>query len=186
MKIKAPTLVTLLRLILIPVLLIVYYLPFEWSGFLAGCVFALAGISDWLDGYLARRLGLISNFGAFLDPAVDKLIVAVALVVLVGNPNLHYIVLPAAVIIGREIAVSALREWMAELGKRATVAVSFVGKVKTTFQIIAIIGLLACNPLNPGFFYYGGYLSLYIAAILTLWSMFMYMKTAWPDFKLHS
>jgi len=186
MKIKAPTIVTFVRLILIPVLFIVYYLPFAWSGLVAGLVFVLAGVSDWLDGYLARKMGLISRFGAFLDPVADKLIVAVALVMLVGNPHLPYLVLPASIIIGREIAVSALREWMAELGKRAAVAVSFIGKVKTTLQIIAIVGLLACNPAHPGLFFYGGYVFLYLSAILTLWSMAIYLKTAIPDFKLNS
>jgi CDP-diacylglycerol--glycerol-3-phosphate 3-phosphatidyltransferase len=125
-----------------------------------------------------------SKFGAFLDPVADKLIVAVALVVMVGNPHLPYLALPAAVIIGREIAISALREWMAEIGERTSVAVSFVGKMKTVLQIVAIIVLLACNPLYPGFLFYAGYVLLYLAAILTLWSMVMYLKAAWPSFEI--
>ncbi|MBU0455673.1 MAG: CDP-diacylglycerol--glycerol-3-phosphate 3-phosphatidyltransferase [Pseudomonadota bacterium] len=178
---KIPMLLTLIRLFLIPFFVLVYYLPFLWSGIGAAVIFAFAGITDWLDGYLARKLGQTTAFGAFLDPVADKLVVAVALVVLVSDPHLPYIALPAAVIIGREIAISALREWMAELGKRASVAVSYVGKVKTTMQIISIIALLACNPFRPGFLMFVGYVSLYIAAILTLWTMIMYLKAAWPD-----
>ena len=179
---KIPTIVTLVRLILIPFFVVVYYLPFLWSGIGSAIIFALAGITDWLDGYLARRLGQTTAFGAFLDPVADKLIVAVALVVLVSDPHLPYIALPSAVIIGREIAISALREWMAEIGKRASVAVSFISKIKTTVQIIAIIALLACNPFRPGFLMFIGYILLYVAAILTLWTMIMYLKAAWPNF----
>lgn len=177
-----PNLLTLLRIILIPVFVAVYYLPGEWGNITAAIVFLIAGITDWLDGYLARVLNQSSAFGAFLDPVADKLMVAFALVLLVSDPNLPYLAIPAAIIVCREIAVSALREWMAELGKRASVAVSFVGKVKTVSQMFSIVLLLACNPLHAGLLMVVGYASLYLAALLTLWSMIMYLKAAWPSF----
>jgi len=179
-----PTILTLFRIFLIPVFIVAYYLPIGGTNILPAALFILAGISDWLDGYLARKLNQTSNFGAFLDPVADKLIVAVALVLLVANPHLPYIALPVAVIICREIAISALREWMAELGKHTSVAVSYLGKVKTTTQFIAIVFLLAANPLYPNWILYAGYIFLYIAAVLTLWSMFIYLKAAWPNFEI--
>lgn len=179
-----PTILTFFRLAVLPFFVIVFYLPFEWSRIVAASLFALAGITDWLDGYLARKLGQETKFGAFLDPVVDKIIVATALVLLVADPKMPFIAIPAAIIVCREIVVSALREWMAEIGERASVAVNFVGKVKTTVQIIAIVVLLAVNPTHHGFIFYAGYILLYSAAILTLWSMVMYLKTASPNFKL--
>jgi CDP-diacylglycerol--glycerol-3-phosphate 3-phosphatidyltransferase len=176
--------ITLLRLVLIPIFVIVFYLPFNWSYFVSAIIFALAGITDWLDGYLARKLNQTTSFGAFLDPVADKLMVVVALVLLVGNPHLLYIAIPAAIIIGRELVISALREWMAEIGKRTSVAVTYISKIKTTFQILAIIALLAGNPQHPGLLIYGGYIMLYTAAILTIWTMCVYMKVAWPTFSL--
>ena len=142
-------------------------------------LFALAAITDWLDGYLARKMNLSSAFGRFLDPVADKLMVAAALVVLVQwQPNI-WMAFAAIVIISREITVSALREWMAELGNRASVAVSWVGKLKTTFQLISItVFLLNIDALMPL-----SYILLYIAVILTLWSMMIYMKVAWPYLK---
>ena len=140
----------------------------------------LAALTDWFDGYLARKLGQSSPFGAFLDPVADKLIVAVALVMLVqANPK-WWFVIPAAVIVGREIAISALREWMAEIGERTQVAVSFIGKIKTTAQMIALLLLLYRQPLWGFPTNEVGVLLLYVAAILTLWSMVMYLKAAWP------
>ena len=145
---------------------------------LAALVFGLAGITDWLDGYLARKLNQTSPFGAFLDPVADKLIVACALVlVLYRHPSL-YILIPALIIIGREITVSALREWMAGLGKRKTVAVSFLGKIKTTVQIIAILFLLWYQPLMGIPTFIIGVWLLIIAAVLTLISMFDYLRVA--------
>jgi len=147
-------------------------------------IFGLAAVTDWLDGYLARRLGQMSAFGAFLDPVADKLMVAVALVLLVdANPtDLHgaVIAMPAAVIIGREIAISALREWMAELGERAQVAVSVIGKIKTTAQMIALLFLLYQKPIGELDTVIFGLVALYVAAILTLWSMVIYVRAAWP------
>lgn len=142
-------------------------------------LFVLAAITDWLDGYLARRMNITSAFGRFLDPVADKLMVAAALIIIVQwHPNV-IMSIAAIVIISREIAVSALREWMAELGNRTSVAVSYVGKLKTTFQMIAIIVLL----LNWKSLEILGYVLMIAAVILTLWSMMIYMKAAWPYLK---
>lgn len=142
-------------------------------------VFVLAAVTDWLDGYLARKMGITSAFGRFLDPVADKLMVAAALIILVQwHPNI-VMAISAIVIISREIAVSALREWMAELGNRTSVAVSYVGKLKTTFQMVAItVFLLNWESLETV-----GYCLMMIAVVLTLWSMFIYLKAAWPYLK---
>ena len=147
-------------------------------------IFALAGITDWLDGYLARKLNQFTPFGAFLDPVADKLMVAIALVLLVERFDSWWFTIPAMIIIGREIVISALREWMAELGNRTSVAVSYVGKVKTTFQILAILVLLAAAPQRSGLLLDSGLLLLYISALLTLWSMMLYIRAAWPTFEM--
>lgn len=175
---------TLCRIVLIPLLVIIFYLPYEWRFPVSAALFGLAGITDWLDGYIARKYHLSTPFGAFLDPVADKLMVAVALALLIELHNSIWFTLPAAVIICREIVISALREWMAELGKRATVKVSMVGKVKTTMQIIAIVVLLLFNPAKFPYMAILGIVTLYGAALLTLWSMFIYMKAAWPSFKV--
>ena len=176
-----PNLITCARILLAPVLVIVYYLPIHGMHTIAACVFVLASFSDWLDGYVARTYGLTSSFGAFLDPVADKIIVAIALVILVAQHNYHFLVLPAIIIIVREIIVSGLREWMAEVGKRASIAVSYVGKCKTALQMIAItLLLLASDDMNNKVALLG-YVLLYIAAFLTLWSMVMYLKAAWPE-----
>lgn len=179
-----PNILTLVRISLIPVFVMVYYLPLSWAHMASTLIFSLAAITDWLDGYLARNLKQTSLFGAFLDPVADKLMVAVALVLLVSDPHHSYIALPAAIIICREIAVSALREWMAELGKRTSVAVSLVGKLKTIFQMVALILLLLYTPASSFIIGIVGYFSLYTAACLTLWSMIMYLRAAWPDLTL--
>ena len=147
-------------------------------------VFALAAFTDWLDGYLARKLNQSTPFGAFLDPVADKLMVAIAIVLLVERFGLWWFTLPAIVIIGREILISALREWMAELGKRTSVAVSNIGKIKTSFQMLSILVLLAAAPERSGIWVDTGVALMYAAAILTLWSMMAYLKAAWPEFKL--
>ena len=147
-------------------------------------IFALAGITDWLDGYMARKLDQFTPFGAFLDPVADKLMVAIALALLVERFGSWWFTIPAMVIIGREIVISALREWMAELGKRTSVAVSYVGKVKTTFQILAILVLLAAAPERSGWLLDLGLVLLYLSAILTLWSMYNYLRAAWPSFDI--
>ena len=181
-----PNSLTLLRIVLIPVMVLVFYLPFKGHLIVAAGVFTLAAVTDWFDGYLARRLHQTTPFGAFLDPVADKLIVAVALVLLVERHNDLLFTLAACVIIGREIVVSALREWMAELGKRASVAVSMIGKVKTAFQMVAITALLAIDPsTNEGWLLALCDIVLYVAAVLTLWSMFIYLRAAWVVIKDH-
>ena len=174
-----PNALTVARIVLIPIMVLLYYLPFHGHLIAAALVFTAAAITDWVDGYLARKLEQTTPFGAFLDPVADKLMVAVALVLLVERHNDLLFTLAACVIIGREIVVSALREWMAELGKRTSVAVSFIGKVKTTFQMISIIVLLAVDPQRDGNIVLGlGVILLYVAAALTLWSMWQYLRAA--------
>ncbi|CAD5109457.1 CDP-diacylglycerol--glycerol-3-phosphate 3-phosphatidyltransferase [Zestomonas carbonaria] len=174
-----PNLITVLRVLLIPIFILLFYLPFTWSYLAASAVFALAAVTDWLDGYLARRLEQSTPFGAFLDPVADKLMVAVALVLLVQEHANIWLTLPAAIIIGREIVISALREWMAELGARAHVAVSSLGKWKTAAQMAALVILLA-NPPVMTVWVLLGYSLLIVAAALTLWSMCHYLLAAWP------
>jgi CDP-diacylglycerol--glycerol-3-phosphate 3-phosphatidyltransferase len=175
-----PNLLTLLRIIMIPIFIIVFYLPWDWARWTAAWIFAIASITDWLDGYLARRLEQISPFGAFLDPVADKLLVASSLLLLVGARDIDYITLPAIVIVGREIVISSLREWMAEVGKRASITVNYIGKFKTAVQMVAILLLIA---FQPGASYLGlwGVVLLYLAAILTIWSMVVYLLIAWPE-----
>lgn len=179
MQLNLPTLLTLLRIALIPVFIGVFFLPFPSANLLCSALFGLAALTDWLDGYLARRLGQTSPFGAFLDPVADKLMVAAALVLLVQAIPTPLMAVVAAIIIGREIAISALREWMAQLGKQGRVAVSMTGKIKTTAQMIAVLLLLYREPL--GFFptLEVGLGLLVVAAGLTLWSMFHYLVAAW-------
>ncbi|WP_226646320.1 CDP-diacylglycerol--glycerol-3-phosphate 3-phosphatidyltransferase [Microbulbifer variabilis] len=171
---------TLLRVALIPVLVLVFYLPYKWSYIASAIIFAAAAATDWLDGYLARKLNQSTAFGAFLDPVADKLMVATALVLLVGLHKNAWFTVAAAIIICREIAVSGLREWMAELGQRSSVAVSYIGKIKTTAQMAAIIVLLAFDVRDFPVMESLGYLLLYVAAALTLWTMVMYLRAAWP------
>lgn len=179
-----PIALTFFRIALIPVFVLVFYLPYDWSYAASAVIFALAAFTDWLDGYLARMLNQSTPFGAFLDPVADKLMVAIALVLLVERFGVWWFTVPAMVIIGREIVISALREWMAELGKRTSVAVSYVGKVKTAFQMISILVLLAAAPDRSGLLVESGVVLLYMAAVLTLWSMIVYIKAAWPTFDL--
>ena len=179
MPINIPNALTLLRILLVPVLVLVFYLPFNGHLVVAAAIFAVAAITDWFDGYLARRLGQMTPFGAFLDPVADKVMVAVALVLLVERHNDLLFTLAACVIIGREITVSALREWMAELGRRTSVAVSMIGKVKTGFQMVSIVVLLAVDAQRDGSeVLAAGVVLLYIAAGLTLWSMWVYLRAA--------
>lgn len=184
MRLNLPNILTLLRIILIPVFVLCFYLPFSWSHVATTGIFGLAAITDWLDGYLARRLQETSAFGAFLDPVADKLMVATALLLIVENNPTHYagfwLAIPAAVIVGREITISALREWMAEIGSRGKVAVNIVGKIKTTAQMIALLFLLYREPLAGIPLGTLGFYMLYLAAILTLWSMILYLRAAWP------
>jgi CDP-diacylglycerol--glycerol-3-phosphate 3-phosphatidyltransferase len=178
-ELNVPNVLTFLRIGLVPVFVVLFYLPLTWANEATVVVFLLAALTDWLDGLLARRMGQASAFGAFLDPVADKLIVAIALVLLVQVYPTPFLAIPAAVIVGREIMISGLREWMAEIGKRAHVAVSIVAKVKTTAQMVAIALLLYRHPLGAFPTRLAGFLLLYLAVALTLWSMYMYMRTAW-------
>ena len=188
MLFNTPNLLTFLRIALIPAFIVAYYLARPWAHALATGLFILAALTDWLDGYLARRLEQTSPFGAFLDPVADKLMIAAALVLLVADPYVQAHVMDTRlfavmilVILGREIAVSALREWMSEVGKRSHVAVSVIGKAKTSAQMIAIPFLLWRDPFWGLPVFQLGEILLYLAAALTLWSMFSYLKAAWPN-----
>lgn len=174
-----PNILTLARIVFIPLLVILFYLPYAWSLLLTAALFGLAALTDWLDGYLARRWDQSTPFGAFLDPVADKVMVAVALALLIERFETPLLTLPALVIIGREIVISALREWMAEMGKRNNVAVSWVGKIKTTLQMIALLLLLSSMP--GSLIANLGIITLYFAAGLTLWSMLLYLRAAWPE-----
>jgi len=175
-----PNSLTLARVALIPVFIAVFYLPWSWGQGVAAAIFMIASITDWLDGYFARKLKQISSFGAFLDPVADKLLVASSLLLLVSAGDRGYITNPAIIIVGREIIISALREWMAEVGSRASIAVSYVGKIKTAMQMTAIVLLLAFQPANSWLGVLGVIL-LYVAAILTIWSMVAYLIVAWAE-----
>ncbi|MDH3638783.1 MAG: CDP-diacylglycerol--glycerol-3-phosphate 3-phosphatidyltransferase [Gammaproteobacteria bacterium] len=186
MPFTAPNILTLLRIGIVPIFVVAFYLTISWSNEFATGLFVLAGVTDWLDGYLARRLNQASKFGAFLDPVADKLMVTTALVLLVGDDGVRAQVISeelftvvAAIIIAREFVVSALREWMAELGKRASVAVSIVGKVKTILQFVAISMLVYRDPVGPIRAIDVGETLLYVAAALTVWSMLVYLRAAW-------
>jgi len=175
-----PNTLTMLRIGMIPVFICVYYLPWGWSHVASAAIFGVAALTDWVDGYLARKLGQVTPFGAFLDPVADKLIVVVALVMLLEVHSSFWFALPSMVIIGRELVISALREWMSKRGLRDAVAVSMLGKVKTWVQMVAIALLLLASPDNPAFLIIG-YMAIYAAAVLALWSMVVYIKQAWPQ-----
>ena len=178
MELNIPNLLTFARILLIPLVLVIFYLPIAHAHPIAAVLFAIAGVTDWLDGYLARKLGQMSRFGAFLDPVADKLMVAAALLLIVENFGGVWVTAAAVIIIGREITISALREWMAEVGDRKKVAVSYLGKLKTTAQMFALFFLLYEEPLLNLPTLTIGFVLLAISAILTLWSMFNYLKIA--------
>ncbi|MGI4815910.1 MAG: CDP-diacylglycerol--glycerol-3-phosphate 3-phosphatidyltransferase [Janthinobacterium lividum] len=197
MPLNVPILLTWLRIVLIPLIVGVYYLPVGMltspqQNVAASVIFILAALTDWFDGFLARKLDQTSAFGAFLDPVADKLMVTAALLVLVHLSRLNALI--ALVIVGREITISALREWMAQIGASKSVAVNSLGKIKTVCQMIAIPMLLFNRPLLPlnawmtgqgtrlDMHFWGTWL-IYLAAILTIWSMFYYMKLAWPQIR---
>jgi CDP-diacylglycerol--glycerol-3-phosphate 3-phosphatidyltransferase len=180
MKVTIPTAITLFRIGLIPLFVLVFYLPYAWSNIVAAAIFAIASITDWIDGYLARALKQESPFGAFLDPVADKLMVVVAIVLLVEAHPSIYIALPSVIIIAREISISALREWMAGLGNSTTVRVSFIGKAKTTTQLISLLFMIYSEPFLDLPIFEIGLLGYYAAAILTIYSMVIYLKAAWP------
>ena len=189
MPFNIPILLTWARIVLIPLFVGVFYVsphlltPHE-QALAATLIFMIAGLTDWLDGWLARKLGQTSAFGAFLDPVADKLMVAAALIVLVQLARIDAVI--AIIIIGREIAISALREWMAKIGAAESVAVSFLGKIKTVAQMVAIPALLYREDIAGVSVMQIGYWLIVIAAVLTLWSMVYYLKMAWPEISLRS
>lgn len=175
MKLNIPTYLTLFRVALIPLFIVSFYLPIQYSAEITTLIFFIASITDWFDGYLARKWNQTTHLGAFLDPVADKVLVAIALVSVVEYYHTWWITIPAGIMIAREIIISALREWMAELGERASVAVSIWGKVKTTAQMLALGGLLW---RQAPWMEYTAFALLYIAAILTIWSMLQYLKAS--------
>jgi CDP-diacylglycerol--glycerol-3-phosphate 3-phosphatidyltransferase len=192
-KFPIANVLTIARIVMIPLVVVLFYMPYRWSDAATAIVFILAALTDSLDGYLARKLGQTTKLGAFLDPVADKLMVATALILLVSYdpPMLEFIAfdphvliaLTAAVIVGREITISALREWMAEIGARGKVAVSWIGKWKTGFQMTGLSLMLFRSDVGflPAFEL--GLYCLVAAAILTLWSMVMYLRAAWPELR---
>lgn len=178
MRLNIPTLLTLFRVILIPFFVVAFYLPFVWAPLACALIFVFAAVTDWFDGFLARRWKQTTRFGAFLDPVADKVMVATALVLVTEHYHVWWITLPAATMIAREIIISALREWMAEIGKRSSVAVSWIGKVKTSAQMLSLVALL-WRP--DAYVIVAGVIALYIAAVLTFWSMFQYLNAARND-----
>ena len=184
MPVNIPILLTWLRIAMIPLMIAVFYVPESWlhdigRNLAATLIFVVAAVTDWLDGYLARRWNQTSAFGAFLDPVADKLVVAAAPIMLVQLGRLDAIL--AAIIIGREITISALREWMAQIGAHKSIAVSMIGKIKTVAQMLAIPLLLYHSPISGLDVQNLGTWLIYIAAVLTLWSMGYYMRMAWPE-----
>src|SRR6185312_9605042 len=180
MQLTWPTILTLFRIALLPVMVAVFYAGFHGANIAAAAIFLAAALTDWLDGFIARRYNQYSRFGAFLDPVADKLMVAVTLFLLVQENPTPLLAIVSAIIVGREIAISALREWMAEIGERATVRVALVGKIKTVMQIVAIVVLLYQHDLEGLRLFHAGETLLVAAAVLTIWSAIVYVRAAWP------
>lgn len=180
MRLTIPTMLTLFRIGLLPVMVVVFYTNFSGANIAVALIFLLAAVTDWLDGYIARRYDMGSAFGAFLDPVADKLMVAVTLFLLVQENPTPLLAVTAAVIVGREITISALREWMAEIGQRTRVSVATLGKFKTVMQIVAIEVLLYQHDLEGLRLFHVGETLLVVAAALTIWSAFVYLRAAWP------
>lgn len=181
MKINLAIILTLVRIVAIPVVVLCFYSSLPYARPIAGLVFGLAAITDLLDGWIARRFNQTSRFGEFLDPVADKLMVATAMILLVQSDPRSFADIIAIIIIGREITVSALREWMATIGERANVKVSWGGKVKTTLQMFGIAFMLYKEPVFGIEIYDFGFILLVFAAAMTLWSMFAYLRAAWPS-----
>ncbi|VFP84375.1 CDP-diacylglycerol--glycerol-3-phosphate 3-phosphatidyltransferase [Candidatus Erwinia haradaeae] len=178
MSLNIPTLITLFRVILIPFFVLVFYLPFQWAPLVCALIFICAAVTDWFDGFLARRWKQTTRFGAFLDPVADKVMVVIALVLIDEYFHSWWITLPVSTMIAREIIISSLREWMAEIGKRNNVAVSWIGKIKTAMQMLALFALL----WRPDHIVEGaGITALYISVVLTCWSMLQYLHTSRSD-----
>lgn len=178
-KMNLPNILTLSRIVLIPVFVIAFYLPLSdgWNYYACAAIFWIAGVTDWFDGYLARKWDQMTPFGAFLDPVADKLMVTISLAVIIEEFAVWWITIPAIIIVGREVVVSALREWMASQGKRETVQVGYIGKVKTMAQISSIFFLLIGAKIDESFWF--GYGLMVFAAVLTLWSMVQYLAASW-------
>lgn len=189
MPLNLPNILTSIRVLLIPLMVVIFYLPVYWASFGAAVVFWVACVTDYWDGYLARKMNLMTPFGAFLDPVADKLIVVVSLMICVERDQTLWLTIPALVIVAREIVISALREWMAQMGKRDNVAVSNIGKWKTLLQMFAITGMLGIEPAGSDAFiasegwYNAALFFIVAAAILTFWSMLAYLRAAWPELK---
>jgi len=184
MKLTLPNQLTVARIFFIPVFLLVFFIPImDINHYILAGIFFFASVTDWLDGYLARKLNQLSDFGAFLDPVADKLMITAVLVCLVSKYPSFGVIISAVIIVGREITISALREWMASVGERAKVKVSYIGKVKTGFQMLAIGFMLYEVPLWGMNTLEIGKLFLYLAAALTFWSMLNYLKAAWPSLR---
>jgi len=181
--VNIPNILTFARILMIPLFVVVFYLPGEHIDYYAAGIFCLAGFTDWLDGFLARKLNQSSRFGAFLDPVADKLLVAVALVLLAADYGSVWIAIPASIIVSREIVISALREWMAELGKCANISVNKIGKIKTGLQMLAIVILLSQPATWDNPWVWLGIILMYLAVAFTLWSMLIYLKAAWKTVK---
>ncbi len=184
MRLTLPTLLTLFRIVLIPIMVLVFYAPFRGANIAASAIFIAAALTDWLDGWIARKYGLHSAFGEFLDPVADKLMVAVTLFLIVQDNPTVPLAMMSAVIVGREISISALREWMAEIGERARVRVAGIGKVKTIAQLISIVVLLYQKDLDGVGLFHVGEVLLGVAAALTIWSAFVYLRAAWPVLRM--
>src|SRR5690348_10167265 len=180
MRITLPTALTLFRILLLPVMVIVFYSPFVGANIAAAIIFIAAAITDWLDGWIARRWNMGSAFGEFLDPVADKLMVGVTLFLRVQANPTPLMAITSAIIVGREISISALREWMAEIGQRGHVRVATLGKIKTVLQIVAIVVLLYQHDLEGLRLFHVGETLLVAAAVLTIWSAIAYVRGAWP------
>jgi CDP-diacylglycerol--glycerol-3-phosphate 3-phosphatidyltransferase len=185
MTITLPTAITLFRVALIPLFVVVFYLPFSWANIAATSIFFVASVSDWVDGYLARIMKQESSFGAFLDPVADKLMVVVIIILLVEAHPSIYVALPSVSIVAREISISALREWMAQLGSTTTLQVSFIGKAKTVAQMLALGFMIFSEPLMGLPIFQIGLVLYYWAAFLTILSMIIYLRSAWPVISRH-
>jgi len=185
MTITLPTAITLFRVALIPLFVVVFYLPFSWTNIAATSIFFVASVSDWVDGYLARVMKQESSFGAFLDPVADKLMVVVIIILLVEAHPSIYVALPSVIIVAREISISALREWMAQLGSTTTLQVSFIGKAKTVAQMLALGFMIFSEPLMGLPIFQIGLVLYYWAAFLTILSMIIYLRAAWPVITRH-
>ena len=183
MKLNLATTLTLIRIAAIPVVVVLFYYPEPWARPVAGILFGIAAVTDFIDGYIARNYGQMSRFGAFLDPVADKLMVVIVLVLLVQGDPKSFVDVVAMIIIGREITISALREWMATVGARAKVAVSWLGKLKTTLQMFGIAFMVYRDALFGLELYRIGFYLLLIAAVLTIWSMLDYLRAAWPSMR---